>query len=123
MVEPGQLVVGESYFMVTYPDPSMATPIVITYRYLGKDPEGVAQDEPGSHYYFRCLPPFQPAQEDDEELRSLAAGWDEAFPGAFTGWGEHFPSSFPAAKLAGLNTLDGLIQELTTIRGRKVSSE
>jgi hypothetical protein len=100
----------------------MATPIVITYRYLGQDPEGVAQESAGSHYYFRCLPPFQPA-EDDDETKALAAGRDEVFPGAFSGWGERFPSSFPAEQLAGLSTLDGLIEELTSVRGRTTSSE
>jgi hypothetical protein len=117
MVEPKQLKVGETYFMVTYPDPSMATPIIITYRFLGQDPEGVQQDGPGSHYYFRCLPPFHLADQDDE-IRALAAGWDEVFPGAFQGWGESFPSSFPEEKLRGLNTLEGLIAELGSTRAR-----
>ena len=119
MVDPNQLEVGQTYFMVTYPDPSMVTPIIITYRFLGKDPEGVQHDDAGSHYYFRCLPPFQAADEDDE-VRALAAGWEEVFPGAFGGWGERFPSSFPEEKLRGLNTLEGLIEELGTIRGRRV---
>src|SRR5262245_52583433 len=106
--------------MVTYPDSSMETPIIISYRFLGRDPEGVEQDSPGSHYYFRRLPPFQSADEDDES-RSLAAGWEDVFPGAFSGWGERFPSSFSEEKLRGFITLDGLIEELGTVRARRRS--
>jgi hypothetical protein len=72
VIEPGQLVVGETYFMLTCPDASLTTPIIITYRFLGKNPEGVEQNQPGSHYYFRCLPPFLSGHEEDEEVRALA---------------------------------------------------
>jgi len=119
VVEPNQLVVGGAYFMVTYPDPAMATPIIITYRYLGRDPAGVQHDQPGSHYYFRYLPAFQPTADGNDDDQALGAGWEEVFPGAFSGWGESVPSSFPEDKLRGLNTLDGLIEELTAIRGKK----
>ncbi len=54
-----ELVVGETYFMVTYPDPSMRTPIIITYKYLGKNLGGSEGEDPAP-YYFRCLPAFQP---------------------------------------------------------------
>jgi hypothetical protein len=119
MVDAKRLTVGELYFAVTYPEPTMDTPIIITYRFLGKDPEGVEQDVPGSHYYFRCLPPFQSAAEDDEEVRSLAPGWAEVFPGAFAGWGERVPSSLTEDHVRGLSTLDGVIEELAALRSRR----
>jgi hypothetical protein len=82
VVKADDLVVGNTYFMVTYPDPGMSAPIVITYRYLGRDPEGVEEDEPGPHCYFRYLPAFQ-YEADEEALRSTSA------------WSEYFPRDFP----------------------------
>jgi hypothetical protein len=116
VVKADDLVVGNTYFMVTYPDPGMSAPIVITYRYLGRDPEGVEEDEPGPHYYFRYLPAFQ-YEADEEALRSTSA-WSEVFPQGFSGWGESSPTSFSQEKLAGFESLDGLIAELMKVRTR-----
>ena len=114
------LIVGESYFMVTYPDPSMSAPIVITYTYLGKDPEGIEEDEPGPQYYFRYLPAFQSEIDEVHENASENDGWMDVFPNLFSGWGERVPTSFSQEKLRGFNTLEGLIEELTRVRdGRR----
>ena len=116
MVKADDLVVGDMYFMVTYTDPGMSAPIVITYRYLGRDPEGVEEDEPGPHYYFRYLPAFQ-SEPNQDEAQSIS-GWAEIFPDGFSGCGESSPTSFSEEKLAGFETLDSLIAELMKVRTR-----
>ena len=74
MVTGNELVVGDTYFMVTYSDSAMSTPIVITYTYLGKDPDDIERDEPGTQYYFRYLPSFQ--SETDEDGVADASAYD-----------------------------------------------
>lgn len=115
MARAADLIVGQSCFMVTYPDTSMCTPIVVTYKYLGQDPELVEEDEVGPHYYFRYLPAFQSEDDKDDEN---AAQWAEVFPDSFSGWGESAPTVFSQEKLSGLETLDGLIEELMRVRQR-----
>jgi hypothetical protein len=117
VVEPSELIVGDTYFMVTYPDATMETPVILTYRFLGKDPDGIQDEEPGPHYYFRYLPAFR-YDDDEAERRQIDSGWEVAFPGAFGGWGESVPTSFSEEKVQSLNTLDSLIQELIAIRAR-----
>src|SRR5215469_15098122 len=97
------LVVGNAYFMVTYPDTSMRVPIIITYIYLGTNPEHVDEDEPGPHHYFRYLPAFM--NECEEEDGEVAAAWETVFPGLFSGWGESVPTTFSEKKLEGFHTL------------------
>lgn len=111
-MRPDDLVVGESYFMVTYPEPDLAIPIVITYRYLGANLGSEGEPGGGTQYYFRYLPAFQL----EEDL--AASGWREMFPDLFAGWGESAPTSFDREKLAGFCTLDGLVAELSSIRDR-----
>jgi hypothetical protein len=108
-----ELVVGETYFMVTYADGEMVAPIVITYRYLGTDLGEVAEDS--SQYHFRYLPAFQVEGESHPD-----AAWREMFPALFTGWGENMPTSFEESKLSGLLTIDGLISELSACRDRQI---
>jgi hypothetical protein len=113
------LIVGETYFMVTYADSSMRTPIIITYTYLGKDPDDVEKDEPGPHYYFRYLPAFRRhSDEEDGEGDTYAGAWASVFPNLFSGWGESVPTTFSEEKLEGFNTLAGLIDELMRARDR-----
>lgn len=121
MVKADDLVIGKTYFMVTYSDSGMCTPIVITYRYLGRDPEGVEEDEPGPHYYFRYLPAFQ-SEADEEDPRNNSA-WAEVFPDGFSGWGERSPTSFSQEKLSGFESLDGLIAELIRVRARLAEAD
>ncbi len=106
-----ELVVGETYFMVTYPDPSMRTPIIITYKYLGKNLGGSEGEDPAP-YYFRCLPAFQP------EATSGGADRSEKFPELFYVRGEDAPTAFQADKLEGFCTIEGLVAELATLRDR-----
>ena len=116
MVRANDLVVGDNYFMVTYPDTPMCTPIVLTYTYLGQDPDGVQEDEPGSHFYFRHLPAFH--YENDQDDAQHASDWAQVFPDTFSGWGESVPTSFSEDKLCGIETIDGLIEELMRARSR-----
>lgn len=34
-MEIGEFIIGRTHFQVTYPDPELTKPIVITYEYLG----------------------------------------------------------------------------------------
>jgi len=106
-----ELVVGETYFMVTYPDSSMRTPIIITYEYLGKNLLD-SEDENPAPYYFRCLPAFLP------ESTSAGADWSEKFPELFRDWGEDVPTAFQADKLEGFCTIEGLVADLAKLRDR-----
>ena len=94
--------------MVTYPDP--VSPVVISYRYLGKDLAGMSEEPP--QFYFRYLPAFQ--EDGDEELDQP---WREMHPSLFKGWGAGIPTSFPESKLEALCDLKGLITELSRIGG------
>ena len=105
-----ELVIGATYFMVTYPDPSLLTPVVISYRYLGKDLGDPEEESP--QYYFRYLPAFQ------EEGAEPELGWRAAFPELFRGWGADVPTSFAESKLEGFVTIDGLLSELSELRDR-----
>jgi hypothetical protein len=116
VVRGDDLIVGSTYFMVTYPDSLMSTPIVITYRYLGQNPAGLEEDEPGPHYYFRYLPAFQ-SESDEDDAKDVSA-WSEVFPDGFSGWGETAPTSFSQEKLSGFESLDGLVEELIRVRSR-----
>jgi len=109
------LIVGGTYFIVMYPDSLMCTPIVITYRYLGQA-EGLEEDEPGPHYYFRYLPAFQ-SESDEDDAKNVSA-WADVFPDGFSGWGESAPTSFSQDKLSGFESLDGLIEELVRVRSK-----
>ena len=109
-----ELEIGATYFMVTYPDE--VSPVVISYRYLGTDLAGIAEDP--QQFYFRYLPAFQ--EEGDEELDQP---WREMHPSLFQGWGEGFPTSFPQPKVDELCDLEGLISELSSIRDRPRRSE
>jgi len=93
----------------------MFTPVVITYKYLGQDPDGVGEEEPGPHFYFRYLPAFEYESDEDEENSS---GWAEVFPDGFSGSGDSAPTSFTEEKLSGFESLDGLIEELIRARNR-----
>ena len=53
-----KLVVGQAYFMATYPDRELRKPIIITYEYLGKDIHGTPVNPADSGYHFKFLPPF-----------------------------------------------------------------
>jgi hypothetical protein len=119
VVKGEDLRVGNTYFMVTYPAPD--TPIVMTYRYLGRDPEGVEEDDPGPHYYFRYLPPFE--YDADEDDPTDISPWAEVFPDGFSGWGESSPTSFSEEKLSGFESLNGLIAELVRVCGRLAEAD
>ena len=123
MVRENDLVVGDTYFMVTYPDSAMCTPIVITYTYLGKNPEDIEEDDPGPRYYFRYLPAFQSEWDHDYDEDADAYDWTDVFPDLFSGWGERVPTSFSEEKLEGFNTVDGLIEELIRVRDRLARRE
>ena len=126
MIDAPHLQVGQAYYMPTYPEPTMATLVVLTYVYLGVDldlqlegapvsghtPEGESPERP--RYYFRFMPPFR------YDLEPQAAdAWQEAFPQLFRGWGEPAPSVFTQDQLAGLMTLAELIEELQRVAGRQ----
>ncbi len=90
------MVVGRVYFMVTYQEPGLGSPIVTSYRYLGKDVDGVPLDPNDSGYDFIHLPPFHYCDPETKE---------EPDPCMSRHW-------FSEAQLGGLTDLDGLIHEL-----------
>ena len=116
---PSELVVGDTYFMVTYPYPSLLVPIVITYKYLGKDLLRDHDDSSNSVYNFRYLPAFEYESQDDQDDQDDF--WSRNFPALFSGWGEMYPTAFSEDKIAGFTNLDGLIEELKIIRSRSLS--
>jgi hypothetical protein len=120
LVRGSDLIVGNTYFMVTYPDSGMFAPVVITYKYLGQDPDGVEEDDPGPHFYFRYLPAFEYESDEDGENSS---GWAEVFPDGFSGWGDSAPTSFSEEKLSRFESLDGLIEELIRVHTRLAQRE
>ncbi len=113
-MSPLELKPGATYFMVTYPGPTMDVPVVISYTFLGIAPPSLQEDEPGPHYYFRHLPAFSYVEEAEE--RTEEDNWAEVFPKTWFAWGERFPTSFSEEKVKGFLTLDGLINELGKVR-------
>jgi len=95
MITANELVVGRAYFMVTYKDPGMGRPIVISYQYLGKDINGEPLDPPESGYYFKFLAPFHYCESEAEPDPCDTRHW------------------FNEAQLSGLCDLSGLIEELS----------
>ena len=125
MIDALRLQVGMAYYMPTYPEPTLATPIILTYVYLGVDLDlllngvPVPSGSPGLEatqrpsYYFRFMPPFR--YNFEPQARDA---WQGAFPDLFRGWGESAPSVFNPDQLTGLMTLGELIEELQRIAGR-----
>jgi hypothetical protein len=135
MVRENDLIVGGTY---TYADSEICTPIVITYTYLGKEPEDIEQGEPGAGYYFtedieqdepgtrycfRYLPASQSDPEQDDDEDADAYDWGDVFPNLLSGWGERVPTSFSKEKLEEFNAVDGLIEELIRVRDRLARRE
>jgi hypothetical protein len=90
------LVVGRVYFMVTYHEPGLGSPIVTSYRYLGKDVDGTPVDPNDSGYHFAHLPSFHYCDPSENE---------EPDPCVTRHW-------FNEEQLRGLSDLEGLIHEL-----------
>jgi hypothetical protein len=105
--------IGGTYFMLTFPDAELATPVVLSYRYLGKD---LLAPAPSPQYYFRYLPPFE-SESGPSEGR-----WTRLFPHLFSGWGEPEPTVFDAEKVQALLDLRGLIRELEAVVHRSTPS-
>ena len=82
-MNPRDLVVGMVYFMVTYPDASLTSPVVLTYRYLGKNLVQTHERD-AEEYYFRFLPPFS---ANDPPATGSGVG-RTVYPDLFSGWGE-----------------------------------
>ena len=59
------LIIGNVYFMVTYPDVSLSKPIIITYEYIGKNRLDEPAENIGYVYLFKYLPAFR--YENHEE--------------------------------------------------------
>jgi len=83
--------------MVTYPDASLSSPIVITYKYLGKDIHGAPENIAESGYYFQYLPAFR-YDDDDHSIDA--------------------PTLFAESQLKGISDIDGLLSELAQVRER-----
>lgn len=77
--------------MVTYPDPTLRVPIVITYEFI----RGGTFDDGDPAYIFKYLPAFQYEGEPEEE-----------------------PVAIPPETIRGMVDLDGLILELQGIKNR-----
>jgi hypothetical protein len=96
MPSPVSFVVGRVYFQVTYEDPKMSRPIVLSFVYLGKDIHGAPADPNDSSHYFRFLPPFHAGD---------ASGVVSQYP-------DDAPFLFQEQDLGSLRDLDGVIAEL-----------
>jgi hypothetical protein len=121
-----ELVVGLTYFTVTYPDPTFTTPIVLSYKYLGRDIYPVDPEDPGasvtareSEFFFRFLPPFKYEDVMAEESDQFGTPWRTLHPELFSGHGDAIPTSFTKDQLRGLLTIDGLVAELTEVKARQ----
>jgi hypothetical protein len=91
------LVSGEVYFMITFPDPEMQKPIIITYQYVRQAAVNEKNLEEG--FIFKYLPAFRYEMDD----------------------GEMFPDDkkliiLPFEEIESLVDLSGLILELNKVR-------
>ncbi len=110
-MDASKLKVGETYFLVTYPDVSLTIPIVLSYCYLGINLVANAEHQGESEFFFQFLPPFKTDQVDDPTIR-----WRKEFPGLFKKWGESAPTTF--SNVSGFCDTGGLIAELEQVRER-----
>ena len=92
-----QLKVEEVYFLVTYADPQLRKPVVITYEYVGS---GTSDEDGQQVFMFRYLPAFWYSDEPD------GSRVDDG------------PILLPAAQLIDIVDLEGLIERLQRIKGR-----
>ena len=98
-MSPEELVEGQTYFVVTYPDPAMTKPIIASYEYIGT---GELTDEAGTTVHvFRHMPKFHSVETDSPAV-------DRVF--------------FPTDQLRDMNDIDGLMAELTEVR-RKIDAQ
>src|SRR4026207_1111702 len=58
------LIPGQPYFMITFPDPQMRKPIIISYEFVEKATIEEGYVEEG--FVFRYMPAFQYEMEDGE---------------------------------------------------------
>jgi hypothetical protein len=91
------LVVGEVYFMLTFEDPSMRKPLIITYEYVERATCADGYFEEG--FLFKYLPAFRYYDDND----------DESFPG------DNDPTFFSLTQIKSLLNLSDLIVELGKI--------
>lgn len=64
-MDESDLVVGGLYFMVTYQDPKMTRPIILTFEFEGTKIHD-HQDAETPTYYFDFQPPFHSVPESDD---------------------------------------------------------
>ena len=95
-MEANGLVIGQAYFMVTYPGVSLTTPVVISYKYLG--PMEIESPSNGTEIWhaFEYLPAFRYDDEPPEDETTL----------------------YSEQQLAKLSDISGLIEELSCVRQR-----
>lgn len=57
-MDTSELIIGRSYFQVTYPDPELTKPIIITYEYLGEETYKTEEGKEETGYLFKYHPAF-----------------------------------------------------------------
>ena len=95
-----ELIIGHTYFQVTYPDPELTKPIIITYEYLGEEEYENEEGETETGYLFKYHPAF--TYEDEGETRKL----------------EKYPVSFSEEQAIGLSNMREMITELSEVVDR-----
>ena len=95
-MDPNGLVVGQAYFMVTYPGAGLTTPVVISYKYLGTEKIESPTNGNETWYAFQYLPAFWYEDEPPEGETTI----------------------YTEQQLAKLSDINGLIDELSRVRQR-----
>src|SRR5210317_923973 len=98
MGDPGILTKGQFYFSVSYPDSSFTKPIIASYEYVGEEMLENDDGKNEKHYLFQFYPVYKSENEDAIENGLIA---------------------YTKAQLKGLNSMEGLMDELESARSNQ----